>query len=544
MKIRRALISVHDKTGVVDLARGLHGLGVEIVSTGGTARLLRESGIPVREVADVTGFPEMLDGRVKTLHPKLHGGILARRDVPEHLAALDKHGIPAIDLVVVALYPFEATVARPGVTLDEAIEQIDVGGPAMIRAAAKNHGSVGVVTDPAQYGVVLDEIEKTGALSVETRSRLAREAFARTAQYDAAIADYLLGGPLRLPPRPPSSRVDRAESSIAPATKASTAEPFPERVEIRAERVLPLRYGENPHQGAAFYRLADGTPWGLSAMRQLHGPELGYNNLLDFSAALALLLEFEEPAAVVIKHTNPCGVAVAASVGAAVEKAKASDPVSIYGGIVGVNRTLDLPVVAALAGIFVEILFAPGFAPDALEELKRTKKKCRVLEVPCARRAGATAVELRSVAGGLLAQSADTADLNTEQLKTVTRRAPTGDELAALRFAWRVAKHVKSNAIVLATREQIVGVGAGQMNRLDSARLAVMRAREAGLATEGAVCASDAFFPFRDGLDVVAATGVTAVIQPGGSLRDQDVIAAADERDIAMVFTGIRHFRH
>src|ERR1043166_2890486 len=339
MKVRRALISVHDKTGVVDLARGLHGLGVEIVSTGGTARLLRESGIPVREGADVTGFPEMLDGRVKTPHPKLHGGILARRDVPEHLAALDKHGIPPIDLVVVALYPFEATVARPGVTLDEAIEQIDVGGPAMIRAAAKNHGGVGVVTDPAQYGVVLDEIEKTGALSVETRSRLAREAFGRTAQYDAAISDYLnLGGPLRLPPRPPSSRVDRAEGSIAPAN--TVPEEFPERVEIRAERVLPLRYGENPHQGAAFYRLADGTPWGLSAMRQLHGPELGYNNLLDFSAALALLLEFEEPGAVVIKHTNPCGVAVAASVGAAVEKAKASDPVSIYGGIVGVNRRL------------------------------------------------------------------------------------------------------------------------------------------------------------------------------------------------------------
>ncbi len=538
MKIRRALISVHDKTGVVELARGLHGLGVEIVSTGGTARLLRESGIPVREVADVTGFPEMLDGRVKTLHPKLHGGILARRDVPEHLAALDKHGIPAIDLVVVALYPFEATVARPGVTLDEAIEQIDVGGPAMIRAAAKNHGSVGVVTDPAQYGVVLDEIEKTGALSAETRSRLAREAFGRTAQYDAAIAEFLQARA--------SPRLDRgAKRGVwGEAEGVPPAEEFPERVEIRAERVLPLRYGENPHQGAAFYRLADGTPWGLSAMRQLHGPELGYNNLLDFSAALSLLLEFEEPAAVVIKHTNPCGVAVAASVGAAVEKAKASDPVSIYGGIVGVNRTLDLPVVAALAGIFVEILFAPGFAPDALEELKRTKKKCRVLEVPCARRAGPTAVELRSVAGGLLAQSADTADLNTEQLKTVTRRAPTGDELAALRFAWRVAKHVKSNAIVLATREQIVGVGAGQMNRLDSARLAVMRAREAGLATEGAVCASDAFFPFRDGLDVVAAAGVTAVIQPGGSLRDQDVIAAADERDIAMVFTGIRHFRH
>jgi len=315
-------------------------------------------------------------------------------------------------------------------------------------------------------------------------------------------------------------------------------------VEIRAERALPLRYGENPHQGAAFYRLVDGAPWGLSAMRQLYGPELGYNNLLDFSAALALLLEFDEPAAVVIKHTNPCGVAVGASVGAAVERAKASDPVSIYGGIVGVNRTLDLSVVAALAGIFVEILFAPAFAPDALEELKRTKKKCRVLEVPCDRRAPATAIEYRSVAGGLLAQSADALDLDVNQLKTVTRRAPTSDELLALRFAWRVAKHVKSNAIVLATREQVIGVGAGQMNRLDSARLAVMRAREAGLTTEGTVCASDAFFPFRDGLDVVAKTGATAVIQPGGSLRDQDVIAAADEYEMAMVFTGIRHFRH
>jgi len=315
-------------------------------------------------------------------------------------------------------------------------------------------------------------------------------------------------------------------------------------VEIQAERALPLRYGENPHQGAAFYRFVDGAPRGLSAMRQLHGPELGYNNLLDFSAALALLLEFDEPAAVVIKHTNPCGVAVGASVGAAVERAKASDPVSIYGGIVGVNRTLDLSVVAALAGIFVEILFAPAFAPDALEELKRTKKKCRVLEVPCDRRAPVTAIEYRSVAGGLLAQSPDAIDLDVNQLKTVTRRAPTSDEQLALRFAWRVAKHVKSNAIVLATREQVIGVGAGQMNRLDSARLAVMRAREAGLVTEGTVCASDAFFPFRDGLDVVAKAGATAVIQPGGSLRDQDVIAAADEYEMAMVFTGIRHFRH
>jgi phosphoribosylaminoimidazolecarboxamide formyltransferase/IMP cyclohydrolase len=543
MTVRRALISVHDKTGVVDLARGLHGLGVEIVSTGGTAKLLRESGIPVREVADITGFPEMLDGRVKTLHPKIHGGILARRDVPEHLSALDKHGIPPIDLVVVALYPFEAAVARPGVTLAEAIEHIDVGGPTMIRAAAKNHGSVGVVTDPAQYGAVLEEISKTGGLSAETRYRLAQEAFRRTAQYDAAIAGYLEAESSQ---ERSSRGLDRdAKRGVwGEAEGVPPAGQFPARLRIDAERALSLRYGENPHQGAAFYRFLDGAPWGLGAMRQLHGPELGYNNLLDFSAALALLLEFDEPAAVVIKHTNPCGVAVAGSVGAAMEKARASDPVSIYGGIVGVNRTLDLPVVAALSGVFVEILFAPAFAPDALEELKRTKKKCRVLEVPCDRRSPAAATEYRTVAGGLLAQCVDAVDLDPVQLKTVTKRAPSADELAALRFVWRIGKHVKSNAIVLATRDQIVGVGAGQMNRLDSARLAVMRAREARLKTEGTVCASDAFFPFRDGLDVVAQAGVTAVIQPGGSLRDQEVVAAADEHDIAMVFTGLRHFRH
>jgi len=543
MTVRRALISAHDKTGVVDLARGLHGLGVEIVSTGGTAKLLRESGIPVREVADITGFPEMLDGRVKTLHPKIHGGILARRELPDHVAALDKHDIPPIDLVVVALYPFEATVARPGVTLAEAIEQIDVGGPAMIRAAAKNHGSVGVVTDPAQYGAVLDEVVETGALSAETRYRLAVEAFRRTAQYDAAIADFLIdtrrggsGG------KPKGSPQIRAGGSIAPETNGPIE--FPERLRIEAERALSLRYGENPHQSAAFYRFLDGAPWGLAAMRQLHGPELGYNNLLDFSAALGLLLEFDEPAAVVVKHTNPCGVAVAGHVGAAMEKARVSDPVSIYGGIVGVNRTVDLAVVAALSGVFVEILFAPTFAPDALAELERTKKKCRVLEVPCDRRSPATATEYRTVAGGVLAQSMDAVDLDPARLTTVTKRTPTADELVALRLAWRVGKHVKSNAIVLATRDQIVGVGAGQMNRLDSARLAVMRARENGLKTEGTVCASDAFFPFRDGLDVVATAGVTAVIQPGGSLRDQEVIAAADEHDIAMVFTGLRHFRH
>jgi phosphoribosylaminoimidazolecarboxamide formyltransferase/IMP cyclohydrolase len=541
-------VSVHDKTGLVELARALHELGVEILSTGGTARLLRDSGVPVREVADVTGFPEMLDGRVKTLHPKIHGGILARRDSPEHAAALEQHGIPPIDLVVVALYPFEATVARPGVARAEAIEQIDIGGPAMIRAAAKNHASVAVVTDASQYAWVLSELRASGgALSDETRYRLAQEAFRRTAQYDAAIVAYLqsegaltapssLGGGLR-PPSETSPQEEGARAKPAPEPAD-----FPERLRLEAERTQVLRYGENPHQAAAFYRPREGAPWGLGTLQQRHGPELGYNNLLDLSAALGLLLEFAEPAAVVVKHTNPCGAAIGPTVGAAMAKAKASDPVSIYGGIVGVNRALDPAVVRELAGIFVEILFAPAFVPEALEELRRTKKKCRVLQVPCERLP--RLVEYRSVLGGLLAQAADAVDLDEKTLKTVTRRAPTPDEMAALGFAWRVAKHVKSNAIVLTTGDQVVGVGAGQMNRLDSARLAVMRAREAGLGTEGSVCASDAFFPFRDGLDVVAQAGVTAVIQPGGSLRDEEVIAAADEHGMAMVFTGIRHFRH
>jgi len=526
MKIRRALVSVHDKTRVVELAKALVGFGVEILSTGGTAKLLRESGVAVRDVAEVTGFPEMMDGRVKTLHPKIHGGILARRDVPEHLAALDTHGIPPIDLVVVALYPFERTVAKPGVTLAEAIEQIDVGGPTMIRAAAKNHASVAVVTDPSQYAGVLDELKATGgSLGDATRARLAQEAFRRTAQYDAAIAAWL------------------RSAQAAQAPKAP--EEFPHPLRLEAERALLLKYGENPHQSAAFYRLAGGPAIGLAAMKQLHGPELGYNNLLDFSAALGLLLEFDEPAAVVIKHTNPCGAALGAGVGAAMAKAKASDPVSIYGGIVGVNRTLDMAVVQALAGIFVEILFAPAYEPDALEELVRTKKKCRVFEVPCDRRAlPGRLAEYRSVLGGLLAQSADQADLDPGTLKVVSKRAPTEAETRGLRFAWRVGKHAKSNAIVLTTADQVIGVGAGQMNRVDSARLAVMRAREVGLPTEGTVCASDAFFPFRDGLDVVAKAGATAVIQPGGSVRDEDVIAAADEHGMAMLFTGLRHFRH
>ena len=522
-KVGRALLSVHDKRGVVDFAKGLSALGIEIVSTGGTAKLLRESGVPVVDVAQLTGFPEMLDGRVKTLHPKVHGGILARRDVPAHMQALDAHGIGPIDLVVVALYPFEQTVARPGVTLDEAVENIDIGGPSMIRGAAKNSGAVGVITDPSQYAPVLDELRSSGGtLTAETRSRLALEAFRRTAQYDAAIASYL-------------GRI---------AAGPDSGGDFPVRLSLEAERLQHLRYGENPHQAAAFYRPV-GTALGLGAAEQLHGPELSYNNLLDWSAALGLLLEFDDPAAVVIKHTNPCGVALGARVAEAMSRAKACDPVSIYGGIVGVNRRLDLATVKELSGILLEILFAPDFAMDALEELRRTKKKCRVLRLPClAADYPGRMRDVRSVLGGLLVQEADLTDLDPAALKVVSRRAPTEAEMQALRFAWRVAKHAKSNAIVLTTADQVVGVGAGQMNRVDSARIAVMRARANGLETKGAVCASDAFFPFRDGLDVVAEAGATAVIHPGGSLRDEEVVKAADEHGLAMVVCGIRHFKH
>jgi phosphoribosylaminoimidazolecarboxamide formyltransferase/IMP cyclohydrolase len=522
-RIGRALLSVHDKTGVVEFARGLAALGVELVSTGGTARLLREAGLAVRDVADVTGFPEMLDGRVKTLHPRVHGGILARRERPEHVAALGTHGIPAIDLVAVTLYPFEATVARPDAPLEEAIEQIDVGGPSMIRGAAKNHAHVAVVTDPGQYAAVLDELGRGGgALSAATRFRLAAAAFRRTAAYDAAIARYL--------------------AAAGPDVAAPAG--FPERLALDLPLDRHLRYGENPHQAAAFYR-EPGAAWGLGAARQLHGPELGYNNLLDWSAALGLLLEFEEPAAVVIKHTNPCGAAVAPTPGEAMRRAKASDPVSIYGGIVGLNRPVDMEVVKELTGVLLEVLFAPAYEADALDELRRAKRKCRIFELPCGRAAyPGGRRELRSVLGGLLAQDADAADLDPGALRVVSARPPTAEELAALRFAWRVGKHVKSNAIVLATSAHVVGVGAGQMNRVDAARLAVARAREVGLDPRGAACASDAFFPFRDGLDVVARAGATAVIHPGGSLRDEEVVRAADEHGMAMVLTGIRHFKH
>jgi phosphoribosylaminoimidazolecarboxamide formyltransferase/IMP cyclohydrolase len=528
--IRRALLSVSDKTGLVDLARGLATLGVELLSTGGTAQALLAAGLAVREVADVTGFPEMLDGRVKTLHPAIHGGILARRDRPAHQAALVRHGIGPIDLVAVNLYPFEATVAQPAVSFEDAIEQIDVGGPAMIRAAAKNHEGVVVLVDPAQYTTLLMELHRSGGeVSASTRRRLALEAFRRTAQYDAAIAAWL-----RAP---------------APAATQASPDPlrFPPVLRLEAERLLMLRYGENPHQRAAFYRPQGAAldTSGLGALRQLHGPELSYNNLLDLAGAWGLLLEFTEPAAIVVKHTNPCGAAIGGEVVTAFERARASDPVSIYGGIVGVNRPVNRRLVEALAGVLLEILFAPAFDPDALDELRRTKKKLRVLELPAGRPPAAPAsLELRSVAGGLLVQEADVADLDAATLRVVSRRQPTPAEWRGLRFAWKVAKHVKSNAIVLTSEDQVLGVGAGQMSRVDAARLAVMRAREHGHKLAGAAAASDAFFPFRDGLDVVAEAGSTAVIHPGGSIRDEEIVAAADEHGMAMVTTGIRHFKH
>jgi phosphoribosylaminoimidazolecarboxamide formyltransferase/IMP cyclohydrolase len=513
----RALLSVADREGIASFARRLQGLGIELVATDGTRDALAAEGVDVGSVSDLTQVPPLVGGQVKTFHPAVYAGILARRDVPEQLAELEAQGIGPIDLVVVNVKPFAPAVGARLVPIDEAIELIDVGGAALLGAAARNAAGVTAVSAPDQYDLVADEIKERGMVSAETRARLAAEAFSTVAAYHAEIAAYL--------------------NQIA-------GNQFPRRLALVLEKVDDLRYGENPHQTAAFYRVAGAPPVGLAAMTPLHGPELGYNNVLDFSAALGLLLEFDEPAAVVIKHTNPCGAARAATVGAAMALAKASDPVSIYGGIVGVNRTLDAAVVEALAGVFVEILFAPAFAPDALDEIKRTKKKCRVFEVSCDRALPARLAEYRGVLGGLLVQTTDLADLERASIKTVSRRAPTPAELDALRFAWRVGKHAKSNAIVLTTRDQVIGVGAGQMNRVDSARLAVMRAREIGLETAGTVCASDAFFPFRDGLDVVARSGATAVIQPGGSLRDEEVIAAADEQGLAMVFTGMRHFRH
>ena len=515
--LRQALLSVSDKTGIVEFARGLAGLGVKLISTGGTARLLKEAGLSVTEVADYTGFPEMLDGRVKTLHPKVHAGILARRDVPAHMAALDKAGIGTIDLVAINLYPFGSTVAQPGCTLAEAIENIDIGGPAMVRSAAKNHDHVAVLTDPADYQPVLKELNAAGgALGAETRFRLAQKAFSHTACYDGAISNYL-------------TSIDAA------GTRAR----FPARLNLQLERAQELRYGENPHQEAAFYRDLEPAAGSLGTCRQLQGKELSYNNIADADAAWECVRGFDQPACVIVKHANPCGAALGASLAEAYRKAHATDPTSAFGGIIAFNRELDAAAAQAATEQFVEVILAPCVAPGALRVLGE-KSNLRVLTV--APGSGANDYDFKRVGGGMLVQTPDAPD--SRERKVVTRKRPSEAQLADLVFAWRIARFVKSNAIVFCAGGQTLGVGAGQMSRVDSARIATLKAQDAGLSLKGSVVASDAFFPFRDGVDVVARAGAAAIIQPGGSVRDQEAIAAADEHGIAMVFTGYRHFRH
>ena len=516
--IKQALISVSDKTGVVELATQLTALGVGLLSTGGTAKLLRDAGLAVTEVSDYTGFPEMLDGRVKTLHPKVHGGLLARRDLPEHMQALAHHGIGMIDLLVVNLYPFAQTVSRLDCTLSDAIENIDIGGPAMLRAAAKNHSGVAVVVDPADYRQVLAEIHDHGAVSDATRFELARKVFAHTAQYDGAIANYLGG--------------IRADGSH---------DPYPQTLTLQFERLQPMRYGENPHQSAAFYRDRDPSTGALANYRQLQGKELSYNNVADADAAWECAKTFESVACVIVKHANPCGVAVGADTLEAYGKALATDPTSAFGGIIAFNHPVDGPTATLVAKQFVEVVIAPAF-DDAARLVFAAKQNVRVLEIPLAR--NSNRIDLKRVGAGLLVQSPDERNLERAELKVVTRLSPTEAQLSDLLFAWRVAKFVKSNAIVFCAGGQTLGVGAGQMSRIDSARIASIKAGHAGLTLAGSVVASDAFFPFRDGLDVVADAGAVAVIQPGGSMRDDEVIAAANERGVAMVFTGVRHFRH
>ena len=526
-----ALISVSDKTGVVEFAQALHAGGVRLLSTGGTARLIAAAGLPVTEVAEVTGFPEMLDGRVKTVHPRIHGGLLARRDVPAHMAALAEHGIGRIDLLVVNLYPFAQATSRPGCTLDDAIENIDIGGPAMLRAAAKNWTGVAVLVDPADYAGVLAELA-AGGVGRATRFRLAQKVFAHTAAYDAMIANYLTAlapGAEQAPDRVPAR------------------EAFPAVLTLQFGKTQDMRYGENPHQAAAFYREAHLAPGLLAGWTQLQGKALSYNNIADADAAWECVKSFEQPACVIVKHANPCGVAVGATPEEAYRKALQTDPTSAFGGIVAFNRPLDLATAEAMQASrqFVEVLIAPG-AAEAARALVAAKQNLRFLEVPlpAAGAGGSNALHFQRVGGGLLVQTADDRNVARAELRVASRLAPTEAQWADLMFAWKVAKYVKSNAIVFCKGGMTMGVGAGQMSRLDSARIASIKAEHAKLSLKGTAVASDAFFPFRDGLDVVVDAGATCVIQPGGSMRDQEVIDAANKAGLAMVFTGTRHFRH
>nr|PZN71448.1 MAG: bifunctional phosphoribosylaminoimidazolecarboxamide formyltransferase/inosine monophosphate cyclohydrolase [Bacillota bacterium] len=530
MAVKRALISVYDKRGIVEFARGLADLGIELISTGGTYRALQDAGVAVREVAEVAGFPEILDGRVKSLQPQIHAGILAVRDNPQHMAQLTEHGIAPIDLVVVNLYPFRETVANPAATLEEAIEKIDIGGPAMVRGAAKNFQHVGVIVNPDRYPAVLAELRERGDLSLQTRFSLMLEAFQHTAAYDAAVAGWMAT-------RGREIVEARAAGKEPPEAAAS---PFPPVLSLIFTKVQELRYGENPHQVAAFY--SDGSAGGtvIARARQLHGKELSFNNINDAHAALELVKEFDEPAAAAIKHANPCGVAVAPTIAEAFRKAYEADTVSIFGGIVALNRPCDRETAEALSQIFLEIVIAPEFEPGALEVLTK-KKNLRLLAVGPIDRNPPAGFDLKRVGGGLLVQSWDAVAEDPAAWQTVTRVAPTPEQLRDLAFAMKVCKHVKSNAIVVAKHGQTLGVGAGQMNRIDAARFAL---RQAGEAARGAVLASDAFFPFPDVVEAAGEAGIAAIVQPGGSIRDAESIARADELGLAMVFTGVRHFRH
>ncbi|HEV8061035.1 MAG TPA: bifunctional phosphoribosylaminoimidazolecarboxamide formyltransferase/IMP cyclohydrolase [Gemmataceae bacterium] len=517
--IRRALLSVSDKTALVELARTLQEFGVELISTGGTWKALHEAGLKVQEIAEVTGFPEMLDGRVKTLHPRIHAGILAVRADAQHMATLAKHEIEPIDLVIVNLYPFEATVQKPGVGHDEIVENIDIGGPTIVRAACKNYHDVAVVVDPSQYAALTAELtERHGQLSLATRERLAAAAFGRIAAYDAAIARYFAG---------------------------RQAETFSELLTLSFDRKMKLRYGENPHQDAAFYIDRLGSA-GIGRAKIRHGKELSFNNILDLESAWNLVAEFAEPAVVVVKHNNPCGAAVASSLSVAFDRAYAGDPVSAFGGILAFNRPVDVATANLITepNRFIECIVAPAFEPEAFEILTTRpswKKNVRLLEAVLPTAKSSSILDYRPVTGGLLVQSRDSQTDDWSSVRTVTKRAPSSQETADLKLAWIVCKHVKSNAIVLAKDQMLVGVGAGQMSRVDSVHMA---ARKAGERSQGSVLASDAFFPFRDNVDLAAAAGVKAIVQPGGSIRDQDSIAACDENEIAMIFTGVRHFRH
>jgi phosphoribosylaminoimidazolecarboxamide formyltransferase/IMP cyclohydrolase len=541
-----ALLSVSDKTGIVELAQALHAQGVKLLSTGGTAKLLAEKGLNVTEVAEMTGFPEMLDGRVKTLHPRVHGGLLARRDFPAHMAALKEHDINTIDFLVVNLYPFEATVAKAGCTLEDAIENIDIGGPAMVRSAAKNWKDVAVLTDAAQYTTVIAELKANGKVSDKTKLGLSIAAFNRISQYDGAISDYLS-----------AIQIGKdGEEGVPAGDKAPVLDLFPGQSNGRFVKVQDLRYGENSHQSAALYRDLYPAPGSLVTAKQLQGKELSYNNIADADAAWECVKSFNTPACVIVKHANPCGVAVGAHALEAYSKAFQTDPTSAFGGIIALNTELDELAAQQISKQFVEVLMAPSFTPAALEVFK-TKVNVRILQIDLpaplgtshssgsnAWDQGRNLVDMKRIGSGILLQTADNHELALSDLKVVTTKQPTAEELNDLLFAWTVAKYVKSNAIVFCKGGMTMGVGAGQMSRLDSARIASIKAGHANLSLAGTVVASDAFFPFRDGLDVVVDQGATCIIQPGGSMRDQEVIDAANERGVSMVFSGVRHFRH